>query len=135
MEIVTFEVPGNPVPQSRPRFTKNGHAYEDKKVKTYKECVRTVAASKMRGRPPMEGAVIASLKFLLPVPKSWSRKKRTGALAGEILPTSRPDTDNLTKTVLDACNGIIYADDSQIIHMTAQKWYGEEPGVVVEFRG
>lgn len=134
METVTFEVPGNPVPQSRPRFTRQGHAYEDKKVKAYKESVRMVAASRMRGMPPIGGPVTVSLTFFLPIPKSWSREKRADAEQGRALPTKKPDVDNLAKAVLDACNGIIYADDSQIIHMTVQKWYGEDPCVIVEIR-
>lgn len=130
---IEFEVPGIPVPQSRPRFTKNGHVYEDAKVREYKDRVARIARLAMGGREPMKGAFIASLTFFLPIPKSWSKKKKGEAALGEIVPTKRPDTDNLAKSVLDACNGIIYVDDSQVIRITAKKWYGDEPGVIAEF--
>lgn len=132
---ITFEVDGAPVPQSRPRFTRQGHAYEAEKSRKYKELVRAAAVEKMKGREPWNGAVSAYLTFYLPMPKSWSKKKRGEALRGLIVPTGRVgDTDNYLKTVLDACNGVIYADDSQVYNVTATKWYGEEPGMVAEFR-
>jgi Holliday junction resolvase RusA-like endonuclease len=34
----------------------------------------------------------------LPVPTSWSNKRRLAALAGAIAPTSKPDIDNYVKT-------------------------------------
>ena len=39
----------------------------------------------------------------------------------------RPDLDNLAKTILDGCNGIVYADDAQIIELTVSKWRVEKP--------
>ena len=131
---VAFDIPCVPVPQSRPRFTRQGHAYDTQKSKAYKALVRAEAANRMRGRKPFDGAVVASLKFYLPIPKSWSKKKREAALDRRILPIGRVgDTDNYVKAVLDACNGVIYDDDSQVIHITAEKWYGDVAGVVAEF--
>lgn len=130
---ISFEVPGTPVPQSRPRFTRQGHAYDTDKSRNYKALVRAEAVRKMGGREPAAGAVIARLAFYLPIPKSWSKKKRVMALRGEISPTGRPDTDNLVKSVTDAVNGVVYADDSQIINIIANKCYDLEPGMIAEF--
>jgi Holliday junction resolvase RusA-like endonuclease len=49
------------------------------------------------------------------------------ALSGELCPVKRPDLDNYMKTALDACNEIVFADDSQIVKLIANKRYGEKP--------
>ena len=41
--------------------------------------------------------------------------------------TSRPDVDNLSKAVLDAMNGVLWADDSQVWRLVAEKTYTESP--------
>ena len=127
--IVTFEVPGNPVPQSRPRFTR-GHAYEDGKVREYKDRVARIARLVMDGREPMEGAVMCKCKFLFEPPKSMSKKK-----AKEIIGkgyTAKKDVDNLLKAVMDAISGIVYEDDKQIVSVRGEKRYGYPARVEVE---
>lgn len=58
------------------------------------------------------------------IPKSFSKKKREQALALRLRPIVKPDLDNITKTILDALNGIAFDDDKQIVHIEAQKFYG-----------
>lgn len=48
-------------------------------------------------------------------------------LNGEILPTKKPDSDNIIKIILDALNGIAYHDDSQICSIHFEKKYAEIP--------
>lgn len=52
--------------------------------------------------------------------------------AGLIVPTVKPDTDNVAKIVLDALNGIAYHDDAQIVQLTVLKRYSTEPKVKVK---
>ena len=58
-------------------------------------------------------------------PKSFSKKKTARALDGLIQPTTKPDLDNVAKTVLDALNGVAWRDDSEITSLTVMKTYGE----------
>ena len=44
----------------------------------------------------------------------------------EQFPTKKPDADNIIKSIADALNGIAYADDSQIVQATVNKWWAEE---------
>jgi hypothetical protein len=55
-----------------------------------------------------------------PKPGQWSKQDRT-----------IPDTDNLAKLVLDAMEGIVYANDVQVVDFRARKVFGPEPGVWV----
>jgi Holliday junction resolvase RusA-like endonuclease len=64
------------------------------------------------------------------IPVSWSKRKQMAALQGDLIP-GKPDLDNVAKAVLDALNGVIYADDKQVIKLVAEKRYSLEPRVEV----
>ena len=52
-------------------------------------------------------------------------------LNGRILPTKRPDADNVAKIVLDGLNKVAWEDDTQVVEMMVIKRYAEEPLVAV----
>ena len=71
----------------------------------------------------------------LPIPKSWSERKRMEALAGALRPP-KPDLDNLVKAVLDGCNKIVYEDDQQVYSIWAKKVYETwdvKPSTMISF--
>ena len=69
----------------------------------------------------------AEIIAYFPIPKSTSKKKRDEMERGLILPTKKPDTDNIAKAILDALNGLAYYDDAQVVHLEVQKRYSNEP--------
>jgi len=85
----------------------------------------------MNGRPPVAVPVRAEISVDLPVPISWSGKRRDAALRGEIRPTSRPDTDNYVKAALDAVNAIVVTDDSLVVELAAEKRYAIVPQLTI----
>ncbi|SOZ99475.1 Holliday junction resolvase [Cupriavidus taiwanensis] len=137
---VTLTIPGVPVPKGRPRFrnrrTKSGaefvQAYSPEKTRSYDAVVRTLAEQAMAGRPPLTGALQVNFVAFLPVPRSWPQKRSRSALEGRVLPTYRPDLDNMIKNVLDGSNGILFADDSLITDMVVSKRYSDRPRAVLE---
>jgi Holliday junction resolvase RusA-like endonuclease len=68
------------------------------------------------------------------IPGSCSNRKIAQIKSGELFPTSKPDLDNLAKIVLDALNGILWADDCQVVKLEITKEYGEIPGAIVQFK-
>lgn len=64
-------------------------------------------------------------------PKSYSKKKRELAIAGRIRPTVKPDTDNISKNIKDALNGIAYPDDKQVVSETIEKFYDDSVYTIV----
>ena len=53
-------------------------------------------------------------------------------IAGAILPTKKPDCDNILKVIFDSLNGLAYDDDVQVVSVTFQKVYtAYEPCVCV----
>jgi len=132
---IRFFVPGQPVGKGRPRAAARGRhvrLYTPEKTVTYESLVATAAHGAMQGRPPIQGACIAQMVIRQMVPLSWSAKKRTQALSGEIRPAKKPDIDNVVKALFDAMNGVVWVDDVQVVNVSALKVYSETPGVVIE---
>lgn len=134
--IVKITVFGEPVPQGRPRFsTINGHvqAIDPKKSRDYKQLIQLEAQPLFyKGFAAIEAASRLKLYIFRGIPKSWSKKKKEAALGNIIRPTSRPDTDNYVKGVLDALNGLVVKDDSCIVHIEAGKFYSDRPRIEIE---
>ncbi len=129
-------IPGNPVPQGRPRACirgKHASVYEDAKSKDWKKTIAVHAWAYIRECSPgekwhqsawqlIDTAIKLNVEFRLLRPKSVSVKKRPD-------PITRPDLDNYVKAVKDALTGVLWRDDSQIIELEAKKVYDNPPGV------
>jgi Holliday junction resolvase RusA-like endonuclease len=81
----------------------------------------------MGDQAPLQIPVQIELAVELPVPTSWSNKRRLAALAGAIVPTSKPDIDNYVKTALDAINTIVVTDDGLVVEIRARKRFSDQP--------
>src|SRR5258705_10621303 len=94
---VTIVIGGPPTAKGRPRMTRKGFAYTPAATRKYEAHGRLAAQLAMEGRPPIAVPVHAEIVIELPVPASWSGKRRDAALPGDIRPTSRPVADNYIK--------------------------------------
>lgn len=134
-EALTFSVPGEPVAKGRARAFirggKIGHHTPDKTAR-YENLVRLVAKQAIGAAKPLEGPISLRCVFWLPVPMSYSIKRRKDCLNGLERHCKRPDIDNLLKSVKDGCNGVVWIDDCQVVKVMAFKCYGEVPRVDVE---
>lgn len=132
---ITFTVPGAPQGKGRPRIGKVGqHArmFTPAKTAAYEGLVAHAAQQAMHGRPLLDEAVRVSLCIDCPVPASWSGKKQRAALAGDLMPTSKPDADNVVKAIFDGCNGVLWRDDVLVVDLSVRKRYSQTPGVRVQ---
>ena len=109
------------------------HHYTPRAVREERLAIRQFASDAMRGLPPLTGAVDLRATFYRAVPGSWSNRKRAQAMANEILPTTKPDFDNLVKMV-DALKGVVWIDDAQVIDCHLFKRYSDRPRTVIEVR-
>lgn len=137
--MIRFKYMGEPIGKGRPRVTARGgkfaHAYTPKKTKDFEDAIRfEFMASNCEQMPVYSKDVPlqAEMIFAFAVPKSYSKKKREACLNGRIMHTKKPDTDNIVKAVLDALADAAFADDSQVVKVTAEKIYAEEPFVEVK---
>ena len=109
--------------KGRPRLTKNGHAFTDKKTRNYENLVKLLAmeAMKKAGVTATDKPVKATINAFFEIPKSYTKKKVQAIINGEIKP-GKPDLDNIIKCI-DGCNKIIFKDDMQVYSITATKSY------------
>ena len=131
IELIVY---GNPVAQGRPRFSRQGgfvKAYDPIQSKSYKQLIR-LELQPLLSDPdfkPIDKACCLKLTVYRAIPKSFSKKKRQEASNGKIRPTTKPDTDNYVKGVLDALNGTVLKDDSIVCEIFARKFYSERPRI------
>ena len=133
--MIAFEIPGPPAGKGRPRAFRMGNSvrmHTPEKTASYESLVKLAARMAMKSAAPMAFPVALSLIVLHPIPKSWSKRRQEAALAGTERPTTKPDADNVAKVVADACNGIVWVDDAQVVELHVSKRYSSAPGVMVE---
>ena len=134
----TITIPGEPISQGRPRFARQGNfvkAYDPKKSRQGKEAVRFFVAEKMERENwlLLEGPLQMRVQFGIKLPTSQERKRTPVTRKWRI---KKPDLDNLVKLVKDACSGIVYLDDNQIVKLSAEKIQcaqGEKPFTKIQF--
>lgn len=78
---------------------------------------------------PFGYAVKIDLEFTFPWRKSDSKRIRA---LGNMPHTSRPDCDNMAKTIIDVMVKLGFMwDDSQIYDIHIRKWWGDKVGINV----
>jgi Holliday junction resolvase RusA-like endonuclease len=122
---IAFVVPGIPQGKARARSTASGRHYTPKKTADYESSIGWCAKVAMGANEPLQGPLLVEIDAYSVPPLSWSKRKRDDALNGRVLPTVKPDIDNICKAVFDgAFNGIVAQDDKQIVVLAANKRYG-----------
>lgn len=130
--MITFRVYGIPQTKgSTKAFMRPGMRYpvvtnDNIKNKSWSQAVSSVAQmvkGQYAANTPLDGPLSIRLSFYLPRPKSAPRCVH--------YPTKRPDLDKMVRSVKDALTGVLYRDDSQVVHLNASKSYASDPGVEV----
>ena len=130
--ICQFFVPGMPKGQARPRaFARKvgdrfvARVYDSGSSEGWKGAI-ALAAKPFLGHQATDSALRLEIDFYLPRPKSACRKCDPD---GPIPHTGQLDIDNLTKSVMDALQGVGFVrNDGQFCELVARKWYHEKGG-------
>ena len=113
--LIAFQVDGEPIPKQSARAGRAGW-YTPQRMRDWQELVSWIAKETMGIEPPLRSPLSVRLDF--------TRSTR-----------HRVDLDNLSKSVLDGMNKIVFNDDQQITHLVVSKTYDTEtPGVSVQVR-
>jgi Holliday junction resolvase RusA-like endonuclease len=114
MSLIKFRVDGVPVPKQSFRYSKTG-GYTDPRVEAWQWAVTTAAKQSVRMGDLLTCKLGVRMIFYLPDHR-------------------RRDLDNLSKAVLDACNMIIWKDDTQVAYLELVKFVADDKrcGVEVE---
>ena len=135
MEI-TFTVPGEPRGKGRPRFNKEtGNTFTDSETRAYEKKIAAYYR-KAHGafRWPDTAFISVEVTAYLPIPKSATKAQMAGMEEKRILPSRKPDVDNIEKAVLDALNGVAYKEDARVCRTSCAKFYGAEPRVEITMK-
>jgi len=122
---ITFSVPGDPVPQPRPRVSTAGgfaRAYvpKDHPIHAYRQAVAVAASA--AGVLQATGPVSIIIDAVFARPKSHMNK---GGVKPNAPALPRPDVDNLGKAVLDALQDVM-GDDTNVSRLLVEKSWGTE---------
>lgn len=128
--MIRFEVPGNPKGKARPRFAREGRGvrtYTPDSTVAYEHEIKLRA--QIAGIRLIDGPVMLHVVAVREIPASASAATRN-ALQGKPCDV-KPDWDNIGKAVSDALNGVAYRDDSQVVHVTVEKRWGDEGKLII----
>ena len=133
---VQFDVPGIPMGKQRPRHNRYTNAtYTPEKTKIREEEIAIYYRQKYSGyKFPKGSYLVLGVVANMPIPKRTPKAVKEKMRSDIIMPTVKPDGDNILKLVADALNGIAYDDDKQIVQMTITKHYSDEPSTFVVIR-
>ena len=102
---MTFDIPGKPQPKQRARKGANGRWYTPEATQKYE----TMVGMRARVARPLKWRMNARYTVTIHV---FAPDKR------------RRDLDNVAKSILDGCNGVLWDDDAQVDGLTVLRCDG-----------
>ena len=128
-------LPFVPTAKGRPKFRVirgHVHAFTPAKTKDFEYRVKEYYEGAAGGYIYAKGVPISvSIEFGMPIPLSTSKKRSEEMIRGNIKHAIKPDLDNLTKSILDALNGVAWYDDAQIVELHIIKRYVKTPAIYI----
>lgn len=140
---IEFIIPGDPHGKVNMQPMKRGNhclLFNPKSNKNYMALVQHCFGEKyamvdgyLFGKDePIDITIIANFKLQsVHFGKKGINQKGQDKLAGKIVPTVKPDLDNISKVILDALSGLCFYDDSQVVNEFIMKRYSVKPYVKV----
>ena len=133
-----FIVHGDPAAQGSKRHVGGGVMVESsKRLKPWREDVKQ-AILNLELTEPLRGPVAVELNFSIRRPKNHygtGRNANTLKASAPAYSESIPDLDKLARAVLDAMEQAgLFRSDGQVAVLTAQKRYGDKPGLRANVR-
>jgi len=130
-----FEIIGEPVGKMRPRATNRGgyiRMYTPTETVNYESFIKLSFINAFPEHTIIATPITMKICVYKKVADSTSNKKKELMLSGDLQVETKPDLDNIIKTICDALNNVAYIDDRLIVELFATKQYSETSKVVVE---
>ena len=113
------------------------HAVRGKHAMAYKAVAQRRAEETINAyllphipKKPLSGPVCLTVKAFLPIPKSKPKWWKESAALGRIVPTTKPDLDNLMKNVKDCLTDMRFWTDDKVVVSYGEgtgKYYSDQP--------
>lgn len=111
--------------KGRPVLVNQNH----KNLRTWQDAMRQAMSAAVYAEKILDfdspPAVRICVDVYLARPKSHYGKRGLHSWALTTRPTKKPDMDKVLRAVADCGTGIWYGDDSQVVEMTARKWWAD----------
>lgn len=130
---IVLSIPLPPKGKGRPRATAaGGHArvYTPAATRRWEAQLAACAQQQLPDAKLLTGPLVLDLLALMPRPQRLMRRKDP---EGEVWCPSKPDADNIAKSVLDGLKSF-WRDDAQIVRLVVEKAYAakhERPRVLL----
>lgn len=134
--MIEVSVRGVPVPKQSFRVSFKGY-YRDPRITDWQTEIALAVVDWLKKNNGGIYAVGFRSKYQLEAPVYQNDISLEVSLDFFIPDKRRVDLDNLSKAVLDALNGLLWADDRQVIRMTLSKWIGvgkNNAGVIIKVK-
>lgn len=116
MVTQTIIVKGCVVGKGQPRMdTRSNRMYKPRKTQDAMNTVAAAYVAQLGRTKPCAGPVSVTVLAYKPLPKSRPKKVVSEPF------TVKPDSDNISKLVLDALTGLAYIDDAQVTALCIRK--------------
>jgi Holliday junction resolvase RusA-like endonuclease len=112
--VISFKIPGKPIPKGRPRFAR-GKVHTPTRTRDYEKLVKALALKARGTTKPFTGPV--GVVVLIGQDETHVEIRPVGVAA---VPKAkiRGDIDNIAKSLMDGLNRVIYKDDRQVVSLT-----------------
>jgi Holliday junction resolvase RusA-like endonuclease len=133
---LVVKVPGEPIAQGRPRafsfFGRDGRqhtrVYDPPVSRSWKGAAQVhmreaLDHSQLNAPAFPDGPVRVEIEAVFTCPRTDYRKRNPRERRAK---TSKPDIENVGKALMDAANGILWTDDSQVAELTIRKITGAQ---------
>ena len=124
MGIYSFDIPGEPIPWSV-WMRRSKPTLRQQALKDYQLTIQINLKGKYE-IPPIKGPVILRLEFKMPLPKGVPKNPGKRNLWLKTHYPRHCDLRNLEKAAEDACQGILFLDDRQVVFSSGNKEYAED---------
>lgn len=122
--VQTFTLNVKPHPKERPRMTTTrwgaARTYTPEGTVAAEQEIRWLLTSRQPHRYPMPTPVKLDAVFAIIRPKS---SERVFPISGN---RAEADVDQYVKLLMDACSGVLWDDDNQVVEMVARKIFDDE---------
>lgn len=137
---VTITIPGEPRGWGRPtpvaRLRGDGSPFvmmvTQDETREAKKALLGLFRAKYPKHRPWTGPVMLRFTAVFETPQSFNKALKEAAARGKLYCVRKPDTDNIAKLIKDALNGVVYADDQQVMGGGVKR-YGSPARVEIEF--
>lgn len=136
-DVIEFFVDGKPAPGGSKNAFRNKYTGKimivdagGKGNKDWKKAVAYAAKQAYQGEP-LECAVMITVIFSIERPKTHFKKSGGLVKGAPEHAIFKPDVLKLMRSTEDALTGIVWKDDSQVIHQSLEKHWGERGGASI----